>query len=495
VIERRVDATRDDALGRDDAVGVAGRIAESEISASEAVAASIERWRTVEPDLCSTVLERFEQAATEAAGFTSGVFAGVPTAIKDNVELAGHPTLSGSKGTPDRLATDHSEIVRQILGSGAIPIVKSRLPEFGFIATTEFFDAEPVRNPWDTTRSAGGSSGGSAALVAAGVVPFAHANDGGGSIRIPSSCCGLVGLKPSRGRVALSPSGSQLPIDIISDNIVTRSVRDTATFLAYSEQSHASPDLDRVGMVEGPGGSLRIAMATTRSDGSPVDPQCARETERIAGVLESLGHTVEPIELSALVSDQFVDDFVLYWAMLAGSLRYGARLLLGRGADPTAFDPITQGLAKFSAVNAHRIPSAIRRLRSAPDVERKILGDRFDLLLSPTLALPPVPLGHIAPTVDYDTLMERMAEYASFTPVQNLTGAPAISLPVGRTDDGLPIGIQFASTLGGERPLLEVAYALEEADPWPLTPLDDLTMADQADDLVHLEGHAGSEVI
>ena len=193
----RVHAMKDDALGSGDALSVAARIQSREISASEAVEAAIERWHSVKERLSTTVVDRFDTARQEAAGFRSGVFAGVPTAIKDNVNIIGLPTRSGSRATSGRVATSDSAIVRRVLATGAIPIVKTKLPEFGLIPTTEYEEGEPARNPWNTSYSTGGSSGGSAALVAAGVLPFAHANDGGGSIRIPASCCGLVGFKPS----------------------------------------------------------------------------------------------------------------------------------------------------------------------------------------------------------------------------------------------------------------------------------------------------------
>jgi amidase len=454
-----------DGLGRLDATELADRIRAGEVSPGESIESAISRLESVDQQLGATVQDRFDEAREDAATVLHGPFAGVPTVIKDNTDLAGFPTLQGSRAVAPEPASAHAAIVQLLLGTGAIPIAKSKLPEFGLTSTTESSFGDPSRNPWNTDFSTGGSSGGSAALVAAGVVPIGHANDGGGSIRIPASCCGLVGLKPSRGRLPAPADSAALPIDIAVDGVVTRSVRDTIGFYASAEQSYRSPDLRRIGVVDRPGSErLRIAMLTERHDGSESDPDNVAAVAAAAATCEELGHTVDPIPTP--VTQQMADDFLLYWAMLAAALTHAGRWTVGRGFDRHKLEPLTLGLRTHAVKRAHRIPSAIRRLRGAVEVYDQLF-ESYDVLLSPTLSLPPVPIGHLALDLDFEIASERLLEYCAFTPMQNVTGAPAISLPLGMSASGLPIGVQFAADLGNERRLLELALALEEARPWP----------------------------
>jgi amidase len=454
-----------DELGCLDATALAERIASGELTATESIESAIARLESVEQQLGATVVDRFADAREDAAAARHGPFAGVPTVIKDNADLAGLPTLHGSQAVPAAPAPENAAIVQLLLGTGAIPIAKSKLPEFGLTSTTESSYGEPARNPWDLDVSTGGSSGGSAALVAAGVLPIAHANDGGGSIRIPASCCGLVGLKPSRGRLPAPPESASLPIDIAVDGVVTRSVRDTVGFLASAEQSYRNPELPRIGTVDRPGPKgLRIAKLTQRHDGSEAHPDNCAAAEAAARTCEELGHHVESIP--SPVTQQMADDFLLYWAMLAAALTHAGRWTVGPGFDRRKLEPLTLGLRTHAVKRAHRIPGAIRRLRAAVEVYDRLF-ERYDVLLSPTLALPPVPIGYLALDLPFETASRRLLEYCAFTPMQNVTGAPAISLPLGTSGSGLPIGVQFAADVGNERRLLGLALALEEARPWP----------------------------
>ena len=228
----------DDALGDDDAVGLADRLRRREVSADEVRSAVAERVARVDPVLRGLCLDRFDEPVV---GDTDGPLAGVPMLVKENTDVAGWPTTNGTTAYVAEPAPAHAEVTKQLLDLGVALLGSTRMPEFGLNATTEFVDAEPTRNPWNTDYSAGASSGGSAALVAAGAVPLAHANDGGGSIRIPAAACGLVGLKPTRGRTALNEQGRQMPINLVSDGVVTRSVRDTAAVLGHLDRARRNP--------------------------------------------------------------------------------------------------------------------------------------------------------------------------------------------------------------------------------------------------------------
>ena len=267
----------------------------------------------------------------------------MPTFIKDNTDVAGLPTNHGSACFVAKPAKKDSPVTTQYLASGMVIIGKTRLPEFGFNAATEYRFDEPVRNPWNPDHSPGASSGGSGALVAAGVVPVAHANDGGGSIRIPAACNGLVGLKPSRGRFLDGPQAKSLPLNVVAEGVVTRTVRDTAAYAAAAERYSPAPGMRPIGHVHGPGTApLRIGLVIDSPSGATTDPQTRAAIERTAKVLESFGHGVSAATIP--ITDQFADDFVTYWGMLAFLSTRTARLLIDRHFDSKRADGLTLGL-------------------------------------------------------------------------------------------------------------------------------------------------------
>lgn len=464
----QVQAARTDVLGERDAVAISAGIRAGEFSAVEAVAAAIGRLQSVDPLLHATACERFEAALEEAAnlapGERPGVFSGVPSLIKDNTDLAGLPTRHGSRGTSSVKVSADSEFTGLFRATGLIPIAKSALPEFGLTATTEPSHRPATCNPWNTAYSTGGSSGGSAALVAAGVVPMAHANDGGGSIRIPAACCGLVGLKPTRGRLPTIPLGNKLPIDILVEGVVTRSVADTAAFYAEAERHYPAPALPAIGQVTGPGGDrLTIALCVQHPLGGSCDPEVVAAVEQVARCCEAQGHRVEA--LASPVTGQMADDFFLYWARLAAATNYLGRLAFGSGFDRHKLEPLTYQLSNHYLKGFWRSPGAIRRLRRFALGYRQLF-DQHDLILTPVLATPPVELGFLGPELEFATVAERLRHYAAFTPPHNVSGTPAISLPLGQSSGGLPIAVQFAAGTGQERRLLEIAFELERAMPW-----------------------------
>ena len=461
----RIHAFTDDALGDLDAVGVAASIRSGHISAREATEAAIARAERVDPTLNALVVRDFERGLDQAPNPPSGPLSGVPTVIKDNTDVAGLPTRQGSEAIPERPAPADAEFTTQMRGTGVVVIGKTTMPEFGFNASTEFANLPPTRNPWNTDYSPGASSGGSAALVAAGVVPIAHANDGGGSIRIPAAACGLVGLKPTRGRTAEMAEAAQLPVNILSNGVVTRTVRDTAHFLAAAEAVQPADGLPAIGLVEGPSkrrlrvGLILDSIATTTDDETRTAVQDA------ATLLEKLGHTV--IEVPLPITERFITDFTHYWALLGFSTHHFGKRTIGPDFDKTKTDPLTRYLARRFVRQAWRTPAAIRGLKRAEGTYREGFAEQgVDLVLSPTLGHTTPRLGHLSPNVEFPEMFDRLSSYATFTPLHNAAGAPAVSLPLGQTSDGMPIGVHLSALHGDERTLLEVAYELEDARPF-----------------------------
>ena len=461
----RVHAFGDDALGELDAVGLADAIRAGLVGRAEVIEAAIARTEAVNPALNGLAFEVFQQARETAAdGATGAFFAGVPTFIKDNVDVAGQPTMRGSDAWVPRAAVADGEFTRLYLATGPVSLGKTQLSEFGFSAVAEHPRLGPVRNPWNTDHTAGASSSGSGAFVAAGAVPIAHANDGGGSIRIPAACNGLVGLKPSRGRLPLDPDLRRMPVAIVTNGVVTRSVRDTAAFYREAERGWRNPELAPIGDVVRPGRQrLRIAVLT-RSVQRDCSPEVRELTLKSASVLEELGHRVEHIDQPP-VPETFPDDFVLYWGLLALAMARGGRRAFGDTFDRTRLDGLTLGLARHATRNLHRLPLAITRLRRVHRHSAKFFAT-YDAVLTPTLADATPRVGYLAPT-DYQQVIDRLMEWVAYTPLQNVTGEPAISLPLAQSADGMPVGMMLSADLGQESLLLELAYELEEARPWP----------------------------
>jgi len=295
------------------------------------------------------------------------------------------------------------------------------------------------------------------------VVPIAHANDGGGSIRIPAACNGLVGLKPSRGRLPLDKETARMPLHLVANGVVTRSVRDTAAFYREAERVYRNPKLPAIGDITRPGAQrLRIAFCT-KSIMREVSSEMRELTLKSAALLEELGHQVT--EIDNPVPARFKDEFLAYWSFLAFAVVRGGRRMFGPSFDRAKLDNLTLGLDRNAARSLHRVPLAIARLSASRRITRR-LSSTFDAVLMPTLAEDTPRIGHLDPTADYDQIMERLLEWVAFTPLQNATGDPAISLPLAESASGLPVGMMLSTVWGGEARLLELAYELEEARPW-----------------------------
>jgi amidase len=461
---RHVHAFGDDALGHLDAVGVSEAIQTGRVGRVEVVEAAIARTEAVNAALNGLAHKAFDRARAQAAAPAhTGLFSGVPTFIKDNVDIAGLPTMRGTDAWTPQPAGVDSDFARMYLATGVTPLGKTRMSEYGFSASAEHPRLGPVRNPWNTDHTAGASSSGSAAFVAAGVVPIAHANDGGGSIRIPASCNGLVGLKPSRGRLPLDKEVSQMPIRIVANGMVSRSVRDTAAFYAEAERIWPAAKLRPIGHVKHAGTKrLRIAVIT-HSLLRESSPEVRELTLKSAALLEELGHRVDHLEKPP-VPTSFVSDFVLYWGLLAmGQIQLNKRTF--DGFDVTRLDNLSRGLDRHARRNLHRIPLALLRLsRTRRHTAR--LARTYDVVMTPTLADETPQIGYLDPRADYEQIIDRLQDWVAFTPLQNVTGEPAISLPLALSANGLPVGMMFSASVGHEARLLELAYELEDARPW-----------------------------
>lgn len=445
-------------LGEMDATEIAAQIRQKNISRKEAIACAIERAKKVEPVLNAIVTDCFDTALKQKEFVGKGVFDGVPTFIKDQLHVKGLPTLFGSKGVPSKIHKKNEKATNQVLSTGCVVLGKSSTSEFGLLPAVETLLHPATLNPLGLEYSTGGSSGGSAALVAAGIVPFAHAADGGGSIRIPASCCGLVGLKPSRGRDIESPTGI-LPIDIVCQGVVTRTVRDTATYYAAAEKYYANPKLPSIGDVSHPiEQRLKIGMF--------IDPPTHIYTyDDVDSVVlhtgkfcENLGHEVELI--SNPFSQETKIDFLAYWCFLTYLVYRFGKTTYGIGFDKSKLEVFTKQMARIYPKVIGSSLGSIKRLKKFCHYY-DALFEKYDVLLSPVLSHPVPKIGYFSPENNFFATIEKLSQYVNFTTFQNVTGAPAISLPMGKCKNNLPIGVQFAANVGEDRMLLELAFEIE----------------------------------
>lgn len=450
------------------AVDLAAAIAKGEVSAAEAAMRAIKGAVALNPAINGLAFADFETAG-RAANLADGPFKGVPFAIKDLSDWPGMPTRHGSRAFRDVQARDAglTPFLAAIRALGVNPIGKSTTPEFGLTATTEPLLGGATRNPLDPAFSSGGSSGGAAALVAAGVLPFAHATDGGGSIRIPAACCGLVGLKPSWGRFPTEGGATRVrEVEELSvPGVVTRNVRDTAHFLAAMENRGNEAALRPVGLVEGASDEkLRIGIALRSPAGTSPDRATADAILALGKRLEANGHRVDLVE-GVLNDADLLNHFMVMWAAGAAQALAAWSKATGRAPDAALFEPWTLGLAAHYEVNKARMPDA-RRAFARYEASWESRFTAHHLILTPVLGQPAVPIGYLAPDLPFDTHLQRVTAYAGYTGGANAAGAPAIAVPIARAPSGLPIAAQFLAPVGGEKRLLEMAFALEAEIGW-----------------------------
>jgi len=484
--------------GRLDALGLADLVRRREVTPAELLEEAIARAERVNSRVNAIVTPLYEQARREAAALppSTGAFHGVPLLLKDlDAAVAGVPLTAGSRFLADFRPTRDATIVERFRRAGAVVFGKTNTPELGLMPFTEPRLFGPTRNPWNLDVTAGGSSGGAAAAVASGIVPVAHANDGGGSIRIPASCCGLFGLKPTRGRTPVGPEHTQVWNGFAIGHVVSRTVRDSAAMLdaiagAEATAPYWAPPAARpfAAEVGAPPGRLRIAL-TKRPWITSIAPHadCAAAADDAARLLTDLGHHVEEADLD-IDGDGFARDFFLLMCVEIAALIARGEARLGRRARRGDLETNTelmrtiggQQTALRAAQARDRMDAAVRAATTAYET--------FDLVLSPTLGMPPVGIGALVPhgieALAHDMVMalhlgfllrlpgvidgavKRVFAFLPFTPFANVSGQPAMSVPLMWNAAGLPIGAQLQARFGDEATLLRVAAQLESARPW-----------------------------
>lgn len=466
-----------DDLARLDAVAQAELVRSAAASPLELVDAAIDRIERVDPRVNAVIHRRFERAREEAAApdLPDGPFRGVPFLLKDLWPTsAGDPFHMGIKAFKEAgyVHPEDANLTRRYREAGFVIVGRTNTPELGLVATTEPLAYGPTHNPWDPARGPGGSSGGSAAAVASGMVPCANASDGGGSIRIPAAMCGLVGLKPSRGRGSMGPLRDEWGVSV--QHVVAHSVRDTAAVLDATWRpfpgdgviapAPARPWAEEVGAE----GRLRIGLLDHAPGGVPTDPECAAAARRGADLAAALGHEVEEAHPAAL--DRMAEHGPLVttmWAVGAKASLLSLAPLLGRELTAEDVEPGTWALAEWGD-RATAVELAVTQAKMAT-VRRELAAwwEDYDLLITPTTAAPPPLLGQLVGTDD-DPLRGLVGStpYATFTAVFNQSGQPAVSLPLCRTGDGLPVGTQFVAAYGREDLLIRIAAQMEAEVGW-----------------------------
>ncbi|MGH2992553.1 MAG: amidase [Solirubrobacterales bacterium] len=463
-----------------DATAQAELVRSGKASPAELVDAAIGRVEALNGELNAVIHPLFDRARAQAAGdVPDGPFRGVPMLHKDlGAHYAGEPYHEGIKHLRDLGWEEPREswLAARFRAAGLVSCGKTNTPELGILPTTEPEAHGPSRNPWDTSRSTGGSSGGSAAAVAAGMVPVAHANDGGGSIRIPASACGLVGLKPSRARTTLGPDLGEPSSAFVCEHVVTHSVRDSAAILDATHgpgpgDPYVAPPPERPyadELVADPGG-LRIGVMTSAPAGLfEVDPDCVTAARQAGALLESLGHGVDESHPDALDDPEYIDRFVARWCVaIASNLEYWS-LKSGKPVTAEGVEASTWALGEIGrGYGAVDLLGIIAYQQGSARAAAEWWESGFDLLLTPTLGEPPPPLGSFGFDPDEpEAFLRRAVPTAGFTAYWNATGQPAISLPLHWSDEGLPIGVQLVAAYGREDLLLRVAAQLEQAQPW-----------------------------
>jgi amidase len=467
-----------DDLARMDATDQAELVRSGKASPAELVDAAVARIEQVNPELNAVIHPLFDKARRQAAGeLPQGPFTGVPMVLKDLLcYSAGDPFHEGMRFLKQQNWVEEEDqyLAAKFRAAGFVFVGKTNTPELGILPACEPEAHGATRNPWNTAHSTGGSSGGSAAAVASGMVPVGHANDGGGSIRIPASECGLVGLKPTRGRTSLGPELGDMFGGLVSEHVVSRSVRDTAAVLdavhgpmpgdPYAAPTPSRPFLDEVGADPG---RLRIGILTT-AQATPTHPDCVAAAEDAGRLLESLGHTVEAEYPKAMDDPEVTTQFITLWsAGNAWSLDYWARKT-GTPIGAEDVEPLTWALCEMG-----RSYTAPQWLASREWLQRwsrdlaEWWASGYDVLLTPTIAEPPPELGQFDSLPDNPLQgLFRAAGLVPFTPPFNITGQPAISLPLSWNEANLPIGVQLVSAFGREDVLLRLSAQLEQAQPW-----------------------------
>jgi amidase len=457
-----------------DGLGLAALVRDGRAKPEALVEAAIERIEHLNPRLNAVVLKTFEAARRKAQNPPEGPFAGVPFLLKDIGGFQkGVPTRQGAPFLPDAPSPHDSYLTAKFEAAGLISLGKTNVPEFGLVPVTESTLYGPARNPWNPDHTPGGSSGGSAAAVAAGLVPLAHANDGGGSIRIPAACCGLVGLKPTRGRISLGPDLGEITGGLVNEGVVSRSVRDsaaaldaTAGYMPGDPHIAPPPTVPYLQAASQPPGRLRIAFATSDLAGKRFHPDVEAAVQHAARLCESLGHRVE--EASPTLSvEALTQAFMPIWASGVAMLVDGIAALTGREPRRQDFQGLSWSTYQFGrTISAAQYQACWFQMHAAARAVAQ-WHETHDLWLTPTLGAPPARIGQFnLQEADMQRGWAPIIDYVPFTAMQNATGQPAINVPLHWNADNLPIGTQFVGRFGEDHVLLSLAGQLEAAQPW-----------------------------
>ncbi|MCA9625218.1 MAG: amidase, partial [Myxococcales bacterium] len=446
-----------------DATELAARIARGELSALEAVEAAIARIDALEPKVHALASRDFEAARARARLAPTGPFGGVPFLVKDLLGYPGMRHASGSRLFASLVATEPTPYSEALDAAGLIVLGKTTTSELGLLGSTETLLEGVTHNPWDRSRSACGSSGGSAAAVACRMVPMAHASDGGGSIRLPAAMNGVFGLKPSGGR--MRPSAPADMFGLVVDHAVTVSVRDSAQLLALTERPDG--ELAPVGHVTGPSRErLTIGIYERTLLGAEPGEESRKALEATAGLCRDLGHEVVVVEPPPIDGHVVGEVFFTLAGHFLAQLAEMLAPMLGGPPGPDHLEPFTLAvLAAYRDKPAGAMERALAELERLAKTMQGYLA-RVDVTLCPTSPIEGMPLGHLAPTLDAELLMQRTAELAGYTAIHNMAKAPAMSLPLFQTAEGMPLGSHFAAARGEDARLLHLAYELEAARPW-----------------------------
>jgi amidase len=458
-----------------DGLGLAALVAKGEVTAAELTEAAIERIERHNPVLNAVVHKAYDEARAAAGGdLPDGPFRGVPFLIKDlGVSVAGWPKSHGSRFARNVVDPEDSGLVKRYRGSGAVLLGKTNTPEYGITGTTESAHLGPCRNPWNPDHIAGGSSGGSASAVAAGIVPLAHASDGLGSIRIPAACCGLVGLKVTRDRNPDLPDGYDYAYGLVVDHVVSRTVRDSAAMLDVTGRPEAAspypaPPKERpyVEEIERSPGRLKIAWSAETPSGRPIDPEVEAALHSTAETLKALGHEVVEQGLG-------IEYRALYAAMGpigGGNFAAGMKRLIervGHEPEPEDLEPLTWAALKGGRkATGEAVMWGLQQMRM---ISREILTlfETFDVYLTPVMGTPPPPIGFIDPVnLTPREVSRRQGGVFPYTPPFNASGQPSLSLPLAWSESGLPIGMMFTGRYADEATLFRLAAQLEKEIPW-----------------------------
>ncbi len=457
-----------------DGVDLAELVKKGGITPAELIEAAADRVARHNPTINAVVYQAFDEALAKADKLPVGPFRGVPFLVKDLlIQVAGWPRTSGSRFCRGVIDEADDGLMARYRASGVSAIGKTNLSEFGIAGTTEGQLYGPCRNPWNTEHIVGGSSGGAAAAVAAGIVPMAHGGDGRGSIRIPASCCGLVGLKPTRDRSPHLPDGYDFAQGFVVEHVITRTVRDWAVMLDVTGQPepgspYAAPAKERPyaeEVLRSPG-KLRIAFSSEKANGQPCHPEVQAALEATATLLEQLGHEVVPQDLGVDQRALWGSQNAFSGANFAAGMR---RMIAEIGRDPNddEFEPLTwaswKGGQRATGMDAMADAQTLRMLaRQALQI-----FESFDVFLTPTLAAPPPKIGYLSPVLNTPRdIGRRNGEFFSYPGIANMTGAPSISLPLAWSSDGLPMGMMFTARYADEATLFRLAAQLEKEAPW-----------------------------